>query len=116
MEFHGEDDRDGCMSALDSYPAPPGPDWGWRIVLDADAESGIRILMYNITPDGDEALAVEAQYTLSAAAQKRRRRPLAAARAAAGPSKLRASGSLPLHLPVIPASAKTLPNSDLAAF
>ena len=65
MEFRGEEDRDGCMSALGSYPAPPGPDWGWRIVLAADADAGLRIRMYNISPDGEEALAVEADYTRS---------------------------------------------------
>ena len=45
-----------------SYPAPPGPDWGWRTVIEADALDGLRVLMYNITPDGREMRAVEAAY------------------------------------------------------
>ncbi len=63
MEFHGEESSDGSISALGSYSAPQGPDWGWRIVLDLDAGPGIQIRMFNITPDGDEALAVEMSYT-----------------------------------------------------
>ncbi len=62
MVFRGEEDRDGSMSAVASYAAPPGPDWGWRIVLSAESETEMRITMYNITPDGNEALAVEAMY------------------------------------------------------
>jgi hypothetical protein len=45
-----------------SYAAPPGPDWGWRTVLEADANDSLRILMYNIAPDGKEYPAVEADY------------------------------------------------------
>jgi hypothetical protein len=46
-----------------TYPAPPGPDWGWAIVIEPGTADRFRLLMYNITPDGDEHLAVEAQYT-----------------------------------------------------
>ena len=45
-----------------SYAAPPGPDWGWRTIVEADALDALRVLMYNITPDGQEAHAVEAVY------------------------------------------------------
>ncbi len=62
MVFRRDEDRDDTISALGSYPAPPGPDWGWRITLEADPESELRLLMYNITPAGDEALAVKAIY------------------------------------------------------
>lgn len=62
MEFRGEEDRGGSMSAYGSYPAPPDPDWGWRIILAAGAEAGFHMTMYNISPDGNEALAVEAGY------------------------------------------------------
>ena len=59
MMFRGEEDREGRIAALTSYAAPPGPDWGWRIVVEAENADRVRIIMYNITPDGDEALAVE---------------------------------------------------------
>ncbi len=42
-----------------TYPAPPGPDWGWRITLGKDLGQFL-MRMYNITPEGEEALAVEA--------------------------------------------------------
>lgn len=52
----------GAVSVLASYAAPPGPDWGWRTELElADAETFV-MRAYNITPDGDEALAVDATY------------------------------------------------------
>ncbi len=63
MFFRGENDDEGRISGLGSYPAPSGPDWGWRIVLVADTADTIRMLMYNITPDGEAALAVEAEYS-----------------------------------------------------
>lgn len=66
MEFRGEADRDGRMSAGGSYAAPPGPDWGWRIEL-AGGDAEMQILMYNITPDGEEALAVDAKYNRAGA-------------------------------------------------
>jgi len=69
MLFHGEDDKEGLVAVRGTYAAPPGPDWGWRIVLGADSADEIHILMYNITPDGQEALAVEARYDRAEAAQ-----------------------------------------------
>ncbi len=51
---------DGRVSLLGSYPAPPGPDWGWRLVVEPGEP--FKLLMYNITPDGMEVLAVEAVY------------------------------------------------------
>ena len=45
-----------------SYAAPPGPDWGWRTVVEADAHDALRVMMFNVTPDGQEARAVEAVY------------------------------------------------------
>lgn len=62
MEFRGEGATDGTLTALGSYAAPGGPDWGWRIVVAADADTGLRITMFNITPDGQEMLAVESAY------------------------------------------------------
>ncbi|HET6228433.1 MAG TPA: DUF1579 family protein [Longimicrobiaceae bacterium] len=52
------------LSVTGSYPAPPGPDWGWRIEITPDSDAGsLRIVMFNIWPgDGREDLAVEAKY------------------------------------------------------
>ena len=53
----------GGVSLLGSYAAPPGPDWGWRITIEPAGANAFRLLMYNITPEGTEELAVEAEYT-----------------------------------------------------
>ncbi len=66
MQFRGEPDPHGRISALGSYSAPNGPDWGWRIILAADAPDSLHLLMYNITPDGQQALAVDAPMTRAA--------------------------------------------------
>lgn len=62
MTFRGEAYCHGQVSAVGSYSAPAGPDWGWRIVLTAGLEDGFELRMYNMPPDGGEALAVEAKY------------------------------------------------------
>lgn len=50
-------------SVLGSYPAPEGPPWGWRTELDVSGAPGRLVVRhFNITPDGDEALAVELDY------------------------------------------------------
>jgi hypothetical protein len=63
MDFRGEELPDGRLSARGSYEAPPGPDWGWRIALSTDESGALKILMDNITPDGQEAPAVETLLT-----------------------------------------------------
>jgi hypothetical protein len=45
-----------------SYAAAPGPDWGWRTVIETAEDDSLRMVMYNLTPDGQEYLAVEAVY------------------------------------------------------
>lgn len=52
----------GGVDVRGSYPAPEGPDWGWRTVV-APSADGFTVAMYNVTPDGVEDLAVEAVYT-----------------------------------------------------
>jgi hypothetical protein len=53
---------DGPFSVRGSYAAPPGPDWGWRIDVLAEGDA-LRIVHYNIWPEGKEELAVESRYT-----------------------------------------------------
>jgi hypothetical protein len=49
------------LSLLGSYPAPPGPDWGWRIEL-TPAPERLRLTMFNVAPGGREELAVAGVY------------------------------------------------------
>ena len=63
MAFSRADDPSALVSVQGSYPAPEGPDWGWRIALHADAPDAFRMVMYNVMPGEPEMLAVEARYT-----------------------------------------------------
>lgn len=58
--------QDGSVSCPGSYPAPEGPDWGWRIALEGPSTDSFKLTMFNIMPDGQEMLAVEGEYKRSA--------------------------------------------------
>lgn len=51
---------------FDSYgdgQTPPGPRWGWRTEIEQPDDDRLVIVMTNISPDGEEAKAVEVEYT-----------------------------------------------------
>ncbi|MEO7802950.1 MAG: DUF1579 family protein [Actinomycetota bacterium] len=52
-----------ALEVRGSYPAPPGPDWGWRISVSGASPGQLEIVMFNIHPDGQEDLAVKATYS-----------------------------------------------------
>jgi Protein of unknown function (DUF1579) len=58
----GSIDRHGAIDVRGSYAAPPGPDWGWRIVISVQSGGQLQITMYNCSPEGVEELAVQANY------------------------------------------------------
>lgn len=62
MSFTGTA-ADGSATLLGSYEAPPGPDWGWRIVIRPVSSKELQIVMHNISPEGQEDLAVQSDYT-----------------------------------------------------
>lgn len=62
MRLEGGPKPDDGMLIRGSYPAPTGPDWGWTIAVEPGDEQ-FRLVMHNVTPDGQEALAVEAVLT-----------------------------------------------------
>jgi len=66
MLCEGSLSTEGAVSVKGSYPAPSGPDWGWRIVIEPQANDAWRMVMYNITSEGQEQLAVEASFTRQA--------------------------------------------------
>lgn len=68
MAFRDDADSDGLVALLGTYAAPPGPDWGWRIVVDARGADAFHMLMDNITPEGEETRAVEARFTRTSSA------------------------------------------------
>jgi hypothetical protein len=61
MPSNGTVSDDGVIQLLGSYSAPPDADWGWRIEVRSDAHE-LRIDMFNISPEGDEDIAVRAEY------------------------------------------------------
>jgi hypothetical protein len=53
------------FSVLGSYDAggPEVPRWGWRTEIDVIGDDNIVVTAYNISPEGDEAMATETRYT-----------------------------------------------------
>jgi hypothetical protein len=58
----GETVEPDHVTARGDYPAPTGPPWGWRIGLHVDGADRFRLVMHNISPEGAEMVAVEAEY------------------------------------------------------
>ncbi len=54
---------DGTVDVRGSYAAPTGPAWGWRTTVAAAAPDRLEIVMFNVTPLGEEQMAVRATYS-----------------------------------------------------
>ena len=65
MFCRGTIDQRGTIDLRGSYKAPPGPDWGWRIIILTPSSTELQILMYNCSPEGVEDLAARAEYKRS---------------------------------------------------
>ena len=51
------------ITVAGTFAAPPGPDWGWDIVLTPRAGESLEMIMHVYTPEGEQGPAVEARYT-----------------------------------------------------
>lgn len=59
-EVHCRPEADGTalVNVRFAYPAPEGPDWGWRIAVCERPSGELVLQMTNVTPWGEEARAV----------------------------------------------------------
>jgi hypothetical protein len=62
MLCNGTVDSKGRISVFGNYAVPDHPDWGWRTEI-TPADGGFRYVMYNVSPEGVEELAVETDFT-----------------------------------------------------
>lgn len=58
MKCHDLPIPGAILSVMGRYPAPPGPDWGWRLLLARRPSGELVLQMTNITPWGEEGRAV----------------------------------------------------------
>lgn len=65
MLLEGAVESNGSASMRGAYAALLGPDWAWRIAIEP-GDAAFRMIMHNVTPEGEEALAVEAAFTRAA--------------------------------------------------
>lgn len=63
MNCYGTINQQGDIILLGSYEVPDNPDWGWRIEIPCPNDNALQILMYNISPEGEEFLAGDINYT-----------------------------------------------------
>jgi hypothetical protein len=56
-------DTDGRIVFTGTYAAGDGPDWSWRTELDLSKPGDFGLKMFNITPTGEERIAVHMELT-----------------------------------------------------
>jgi hypothetical protein len=61
MLCNGTKDEEGKISVLGHYAVPEHPDWGWRTEI-TPGTSSFRYAMYNVSPEGEEEIAVETDF------------------------------------------------------
>jgi hypothetical protein len=62
MVCDGTIDESGNVNMKGYYQVPGHPDWGWRTEILPGADS-FQIKMYNASPEGEEDIAVESEYS-----------------------------------------------------
>jgi hypothetical protein len=62
MNCYGTINQQGDIALRGSYEVPDNPDWGWRIEIPCPTDNTLQIIMYNLSPEGEEFLAGDANY------------------------------------------------------
>lgn len=52
----------GTISLKGFYAVPDHPDWGWQTIFDLSNENTFKITMLNVSPEGEETIAVEMHF------------------------------------------------------
>jgi hypothetical protein len=63
MNCYGTINETGDISLLGSYEVTDSPNWGWRIEIPCPTENTLQIKMYNVSPDGEDFFAGDANYS-----------------------------------------------------
>lgn len=61
LALAGTIDDTGTVDLRGAYEVPNHPDWGWRIVINRP-DDRLQLTMYNLSPEDEEDLAVQADY------------------------------------------------------
>lgn len=61
LALAGKISEQNAVELFGTYQVPNHPDWGWKIHVAPSADR-LRITMYNVSPDGEDDLAVTADY------------------------------------------------------
>jgi hypothetical protein len=62
LVLNGTLDESGTVVLHGTFPAPPQPDWGWKITIAKASPQLLRLTMYVIPWNGAEELAVQGDY------------------------------------------------------
>lgn len=62
LHSRGEAVAGGALVVRGTYRVGDSPEWGWRTDISA-ASDALNFIMYNVSPEGEEYLAVEALFT-----------------------------------------------------
>ena len=62
MVSDGRADENGNVTVKGTYKVEGHPDWGWRTDIIPNGKE-LRIVMYNVSPEGEEELAVETDFS-----------------------------------------------------
>jgi hypothetical protein len=65
MVLKGEFTANDTIDLMGHYSDSKGPDWGWRMIIRAQNDRTLELINYNVTPSGEEQLAIEVRLTKS---------------------------------------------------